>query len=119
VVSVYVVGVGFGFVAVTLTSTAAAAMTPLASVHVSPYVVVVAGVTIWLPESALVPVHPPFAVHVVTFVPLHVSVTDVPAVTLVGLAESVTFGWVIPPIPVVYEYVRPFVRGSVLSDAEK
>ena len=45
---------------------------------------------LWLPLIALVPLHPPEAVHEVALVELHVRVEAPPLATDVGLAASVT-----------------------------
>jgi len=68
---------------------------------------------LWLPAVALVPLHPPDAVHEVAFVELHVKVLLPPLATVVGDAFSVTIGvgvvfvtvmealaWAVPPAPV-------------------
>jgi len=46
----------------------------------------------WLPEVALVPVHPPEAVQEVALVEDQVSIEDPPLATDVGIAESDTAG---------------------------
>lgn len=73
---------------------------------------VVPGVTLWLPLTALVPVHAPDAEHTVVSVLSHVRVEDAPRVMLVGDAERVRVGTggastvtltvleTVPPLPV-------------------
>jgi hypothetical protein len=46
----------------------------------------------WEPEVALVPDHPPEALHAVAFAVDQVSVLDAPALTVVGLALRDTVG---------------------------
>jgi hypothetical protein len=63
------------------------------------------GPTDWLPEVALVPLHPPLAVQEVAFAVLHVRVTDEPDCTLLAFDASVSVGagagggGVVPPEP--------------------
>lgn len=71
------------------------------------------GPVLALPLVACVPVHPPEAVQLVAFVEVQVSVDELPATTLAGLADSVIVGTggaavtvtvtlfcVVPPLPV-------------------
>jgi hypothetical protein len=46
----------------------------------------------WEPLIALVPLHPPLAVHEVALVEDHVSVALLPEVTVLGLPPKVTVG---------------------------
>ena len=66
-------------------------MPPL-PVHVSAYVVVLAGETTRVPLVAFVPVQPPAAVHEVELVEDQVMVDTLPDAMLVGFAESATVG---------------------------
>lgn len=54
--------------------------------------VVVVGLNIWVPESALVPVQPLLPVQLVALVELHVKVVGEPEVREVGVALKVTVG---------------------------
>jgi len=47
---------------------------------------------LWLPLTALVPVHAPDAVHAVAFAELQIKVDEPPTATDVGLADSETVG---------------------------
>ena len=103
---------GFGAAGTTLTVTFFA-MSPPAPVHVSEYVVVALGETIWFPESAFAPLHPPLAVHDVALVEAQVSV-EVPTVVMVvgsavnsnvgasgtAVTVTVTLSFAVPPAPV-------------------
>jgi hypothetical protein len=105
----------------------AAVLVPPAPVHVNEYAVLaVKAPVLWLPLVALVPVHPPEAVHDAALVELQVSVEDWPLAIEVGLAVSVAVGTgamvtmaeaavLVPPAPVqVNEYVVVAVRAPVL-----
>jgi hypothetical protein len=49
-------------------------------------------VKVWVPLVALVPDHPPEAVHEVLLVELQVMIEELPKVTVAGLGEMVTVG---------------------------
>ena len=66
-------------------------MPPL-PVHVSAYVVVLAGETTRVPLVAFVPVQPPAAVHEVELVEDQEMVDTLPDAMLVGFAENATVG---------------------------
>jgi hypothetical protein len=86
----------------------------------------VTGPVLWLPLVALVPPHPPEAVHEVALVEFHVSVEAPPLATELGFADSAavaaattaTFAvatLLVPPRPLhVNEYEAAVVRGPVL-----
>ena len=84
------VTVGTG--AVTTPTVADEVAVPPAPVHAREYVVVAMGETDCVPLTALLPLHPPEAVHDVALVDDHVSVEDWPAVIDAGEAEMVTVG---------------------------
>jgi hypothetical protein len=68
---------------------------------------VTSGVTDWVPESVFAPVHPPEAVQDVAFIEDHCRVDELPAAILVGLAESVTPGRLVPTVTVTLFTVVP------------
>jgi len=72
-----------------------AAVVPVAPVQFSEYVVVAEGVTLSEPEVAWVPVQPvaPEAVQLVALVVDQVSIDELPATTLAGVAANVTVGF--------------------------
>jgi hypothetical protein len=77
----------------TVTVVLACAVRPLPLVHVIVNVeVAVSAPVLWLPDSALLPLHAPEAVHDAVRELLQVNVLLLPELTLLGLAEIVTDG---------------------------
>ena len=65
---------------------------PPVPVQVSVYIEVVVGVTDWVPEAPLDPLHAPEAVHEVVLVDDHERIDDEPGVIVVGEAVKVIVG---------------------------
>jgi hypothetical protein len=87
------VGAGVEPVPDTVTVVLACAVRPLLPVQVRVYVREALSAPVpWLPDSALSPLHPPDAVHDTARELDHVSVLLAPALTVDGLADSVTVG---------------------------
>jgi hypothetical protein len=84
--------------AVTPTLTFATAPPP-APLHVNVYVVLVEmALLVALPVTGLVPLQPPDAVHVSALLADHESCVVPPLETLVGLADMLTVGGLVPPV---------------------
>jgi cobalamin biosynthesis protein CobD/CbiB len=79
--------------AATVTVVEAAALVPPGPVHESRYdVVVPSSPVLCVPLTAIAPLHPPDAVHVVAFSEDQVSVAAAPPASVVGVALNVTVG---------------------------
>ena len=81
-----------GGAAVTVTVTDCEADPP-EPVHVNVYIVVCVGLTLCVPETALVPDQPTEVVQEVALAELHESAADWPEVMEDGFAERVAVGW--------------------------